>query len=76
MGFLEQHKFDGYKQRAIYFRAWDHQLIQPTLVAEVKPKVATRYDYFNIVAVQPKADEPLDALYGSRSNSGCHLAPS
>jgi len=76
VGFLEQHKFDGYKKRAIYFRAWDHQLIQPTLVAEVKPKITTRYDYFNIVAIQPKADEPLDALYGSRANSKCHLASS
>lgn len=74
--FLENHKFDGYKKRAIYFRSWDHQLIQPTLVAQVKPKITSQYDYFNILAVQPKAGEPLYALYGTRSRSDCKLASS
>lgn len=74
--FLENHKFDDYKKRAIYFRSWDHQLIQPTLVAQVKPKITSQYDYFDIVAVQPKAGEPLDALYGTQARSDCKLAPS
>src|SRR5699024_489020 len=52
--FLETHKFEGYKQRPIYFRKWDHQLIQPVLVAKVRKPITDRYDYFKVIDVQPK----------------------
>jgi len=33
VAFLEEHKFEGYKDTPIWFRNFDHQLIQPVLVA-------------------------------------------
>jgi branched-chain amino acid transport system substrate-binding protein len=38
----------------IWFRDFDHQLIQPTLVASVKEKITDKYDYFDITAEYPK----------------------
>lgn len=72
--FLEGHKFDGYKDMPIYFRSWDHQLIQPTLVAQVKPGITGKYDYFNITAREPQGGEKaLNGFYGTQQESACHM---
>jgi len=71
--FLEQHKFEGYKDMPIWFRDFDHQLIQPTLVAEVKEKITDKYDYFDITAEYPKDASQLDSFYGSQQEVGCQL---
>lgn len=73
VAFLEQHKFEGYKERPIYFRAWDHQLIQPTLVASVKKEIPDQYDYFDITSVQPGESEPLESIYPDQQTSECKL---
>jgi branched-chain amino acid transport system substrate-binding protein len=57
----------------IFFRDFDHQLIQPTLVASVKEKITEKYDYFDITAEFPKEASQLDAFYGSQQEIGCPL---
>lgn len=74
--FLEGHKFDGYKSDAMYFRPWDHQLIQPTLVAQVKPKITDKYDYFDIIAKAPAKGQTFDDLFGAQDESLCKMPTS
>ncbi|MBO1110620.1 ABC transporter substrate-binding protein [Bordetella petrii] len=75
--FLEGHKFDGYKKAgSMYFRPWDHQLIQPTLVAQVKKKVTDKYDYFDIVEEVPGKGQTFDDLFGSQAESLCKMPTS
>jgi branched-chain amino acid transport system substrate-binding protein len=71
VGFLEEHKFEGYKDTPIFFRNFDHQLVQPLLVAKVKDKISDKYDYFDITSEYPKDAAALDAAYGSQSEIGC-----
>jgi len=71
--FLEGHKFDGFKKDAMYFRPWDHQLIQPTLIAQVKSKITDKYDYFDILEEVPAKGQTMDALYGSQKESLCKM---
>ena len=71
--FLEQHRFEGYKDMPIWFRDFDHQLIQPTLVAAVKDKITDKYDYFDITAEFPQDANQLDAFFGSQQDVGCSL---
>jgi branched-chain amino acid transport system substrate-binding protein len=71
--FLEEHKFDGYKDKPIYFRNFDHQLVQPTLVAAVKPKITDKYDYFDIVAEYPEGATSLEQFFGTPQQIGCKL---
>ncbi len=76
VAFLEGHKFDGFKDMPIYFRSWDHQLLQPVLVARVKQKITDKYDYFDILDQLPKGGEKdLEALYGTKQEVGCSLGP-
>jgi branched-chain amino acid transport system substrate-binding protein len=73
--FLENYKFEGIKPMPIYFRSWDHQLIQPTYAAVVKPQITDKYDYFDIVAQYPKSAKDLDAFYGTKEEVGCKMGP-
>ena len=73
--FLEEHRFEGYKAKPIYFRSWDHQLVQPTLVAKVRPRVTDRWDYFDVVGEYPQGGTSLDAFFGSKAEIGCTLGP-
>jgi len=71
--FLEGHKFEGYKNMPIYFRSWDHQLIQPVLVAKVKDKITDKFDYFDVVTQLPQAAKDLESFYGTKEEVGCKL---
>jgi len=71
VGFLEEHKFEGYKDAPIFFRNFDHQLVQPLLVAQVKEKITDKYDYFDIKSEYPKDASALNAAYGNQAEIGC-----
>lgn len=71
VGFLEEHKFEGYKDAPIFFRNFDHQLVQPLLVAQVKDKITDKYDYFDIRSEYPSDPAALDAAYGTQAEIGC-----
>ncbi|MGD0972708.1 MAG: ABC transporter substrate-binding protein [Candidatus Korobacteraceae bacterium] len=74
--FLEGYKFEGYKEMPIYFRSWDHQLIQPVIVARVKQKITDKFDYFDVLAQFPQGGaKELDAFYGTKQEVGCNLGP-
>lgn len=71
--FLENHKFDGYKSMPIWFRSWDHQLIQPILIAEVRKQITSKYDYFEILGEQPTNAGDLDAYFGTKAEIACPM---
>ncbi len=73
--FLESHKFEGYKDMPIYFRSWDHQLVQPVLVTKVKDKITDKYDYFDVITQLPQAAKDLESFYGTKEEVGCKLGP-
>jgi branched-chain amino acid transport system substrate-binding protein len=73
VAFLEEHKFDGYKDAPIYYRNFDHQLVQPLLVATVKDKITDKYDYFDIDNEYPNDPSQLEAAYGSQADIGCQF---
>lgn len=73
--FLENHKFDGYKSTPIWFRSWDHQLIQPILIAEVRKHITSKHDYFDILGEQPKKASELDAFFGTKAEVACPMPP-
>jgi branched-chain amino acid transport system substrate-binding protein len=73
VAFLEEHKFDGYKDGPMYYRNFDHQLVQPLLVATVKDKITDKYDYFNIDSEYPNDPSQLEAAYGSQADIGCQF---
>ena len=75
VGALEKIQLDGGKGRALYFREWDHQLIQPMYVARAKRKgeEKDKWDIWQIEAEVPGKNEPLDILAPTREQNPCTM---
>jgi len=60
---LEDYQFDGLKNRPIYFRARDHQLIQEVYIVKARDGAwPNKQDWGEIVAIYPGPGVPLDSI--------------
>ncbi len=57
------------------YRSSDHQMLLSNLVVQVKPKITTKWDYFNVIATVPKNKADLAKVYGTEAEVGCHFPP-
>lgn len=75
---MEKIRFDGGKGRELYFRDWDHELMQPMYVARAKKKgeEKDRWDIWHIEAEVPGKDEPLEALAPTKEQNPCEMKKS
>lgn len=74
--FLESHKFEGYKKDPMYYRSWDHELVQPTLITKVKDKITDKYDLLDVIAEVPAKGQTYDELFGVEKDSACKMPKS
>ncbi len=71
---LEKIKFDGGKGRELYYRTYDHQLMQPMYVVDIKKTGnKDKYDIFNIVAEVPGKDESLEVIAATKEENPCSM---
>jgi len=72
---MEKIKFEGGKGRELYFRDWDHEMMQPMYVARAKNKgeEKDKWDIWHIQAEVPGKDEPLEALAPTREENPCAM---
>jgi branched-chain amino acid transport system substrate-binding protein len=71
--FEKQTEFDILKSRKAYFRSWDHQLMQEAYPFTVKPKgkAKDKWDFLQLGAAVPGANQPLELLAPTKEQSGC-----
>jgi branched-chain amino acid transport system substrate-binding protein len=69
-------EFDILKGRPGYFRAWDHQLMQQMYTLTPKKKGAARdkWDFLQLGAVVPNANESLEIIAPTREENPCNLS--
>jgi len=72
---LENFQFDGMKGRPLYFRDWDHQLMQPMYVVRPKKKaeMKDRWDIWQVIEEVPARKDSLETIALARKDSECHL---
>ena len=72
---MEKIKFDGLKGRDLYFRRWDHQLIQPMYVARAKKKgeEKDKWDIWHILMEVPGKDENLELIAPTKEENPCEM---
>ena len=75
-GALDGLKLNAGKDRDVWFRSFDHQLIQTIYVVKAKdPKdMANKWDWGTIVAQLPTKGAALDSIFGAKAQVGCSLA--
>ncbi|MFB3816658.1 MAG: ABC transporter substrate-binding protein [Candidatus Methylomirabilales bacterium] len=74
VGALEKVKFDGGKGRELYYRTYDHQLMQPMYVASIKKTGnKDKWDIFNIEAAVPGKDESLEVIAPTKDENPCSM---
>jgi len=74
---LENYQFDAMKGRPVYFRDWDHQLMQPMYVVRAKKKadMKDKWDIWYVEEEVPGKKESLELIALSRRDSECQLEP-
>jgi branched-chain amino acid transport system substrate-binding protein len=71
---LEKVKFDGGKGRELYYRTYDHQLMQPMYVVDIKKTGnKDKWDIFNVVAEVPGKDESLEVIAPTKEENPCNM---
>ena len=71
---MEKIKFDAGKGRELYYRPYDHQLIQPMYVVSIK-KTGNRdkWDIFNVISEVPGKDESLEVIAPTKEENLCNM---
>jgi branched-chain amino acid transport system substrate-binding protein len=71
---LEKVKFDGGKGRELYYRTYDHQLMQPMYVVDIKKTGnKDKWDIFNVVGEVPGKDESLEVIASTKEENICNM---
>jgi branched-chain amino acid transport system substrate-binding protein len=74
--FEKETQFDILKARKGYFRSWDHQLIQEAYPFTVRAKgqAKDKWDFLELGAAIPNANEPLEVINPPKSQNACVFA--
>jgi branched-chain amino acid transport system substrate-binding protein len=72
---MEKIKFDGGKGRDLYFRSWDHELMQPMWVAVGKKKseAKDKWDIWKIAGEVPGKNEDLEVIAATKEENPCPM---
>ncbi len=70
---IEKMKFDGFKGRPLYYRALDHQLMQPLYIMRAKKRqeAEDEWDLFAVMAEVPGRNEDLESIAGKAGEMPC-----
>jgi len=60
----------------VRYREWDHQMTRRLLIAEVKPTIPDKWNYFDIKATLPASDADVQKAFGTREEIGCTMEAS
>ena len=74
--FEKETQFDILKARKGYFRSWDHHLIQEAYPFTVRAKgqAKDKWDFLELGAAIPNANEPLEVINPPKSQNACVFA--
>lgn len=56
-----------------YYREWDHQLIRPALIVQVKDQISDKYDFMNVVGWSTDGEEATSTAFGTKEQIGCKM---
>lgn len=55
------------------YRPYDHQMTSRLLIAQIKPKITDKWDYFDVKAELPATAANFEKAFGSQADSACKM---
>ncbi len=71
---LEQWRYTEGKFPAFY-REWDHQLIKPAVIVQIKKNITDKWDYFDVLKLTSDTAADTAKSFGTRDEIGCNMGP-
>lgn len=56
-----------------YFRDWDHQLVRPAVIVQVKKQITDKWDYFDVLKNTSDTEADTAKDFGSKAEIGCSM---
>jgi len=60
---------------AYSYRDWDHQLVRPAVIVQVKQNITDQWDYFDVLQNTSATEAETLKAFGSRQEIGCVMPP-
>lgn len=58
-----------------YFREWDHQLVRPAVIVQVKKNITDKWDFFDVLKNTSATEAETAKAFGSKEEIGCRMSP-
>jgi branched-chain amino acid transport system substrate-binding protein len=58
-----------------YFRDWDHQMVRPAVIVQVKKNITDKWDFFDVLKDTSTTAEETEKAFGSKEEIGCNMPP-
>ncbi|CCE04396.1 Extracellular ligand-binding receptor precursor [Bradyrhizobium sp. STM 3843] len=56
-----------------FFRDWDHQLVRPAVIVQIKKQITDKWDYFDVLKNTSASAEETEKAFGAKEEIGCSL---
>ncbi len=55
------------------FREWDHQLVRPAVIVQIKPQIGDKWDFFNFLRPTSATEADTSKAFGAKEEIGCNM---
>ncbi len=56
-----------------FFRDWDHQMVRPAVIVQVKKQITDKWDYFDVLKNTSATAEETAKAFGTKEEIGCAM---
>ncbi|CEJ88005.1 Extracellular ligand-binding receptor [Hyphomicrobium sp. GJ21] len=56
-----------------YFREWDHQMVRPAVIVQVKKNITDKWDFFEVLKDTSATAEETEKAFGTKEEIGCNM---
>jgi branched-chain amino acid transport system substrate-binding protein len=56
-----------------FFREWDHQMVRPAVIVQVKKQITDKWDFFDVLKNTSDSEADMEKAFGTKEEIGCTL---
>ncbi|MET0219778.1 MAG: ABC transporter substrate-binding protein, partial [Tardiphaga sp.] len=56
-----------------FFREWDHQMVRPAVIVQVKKQITDKWDFFDVLKNTSETEADMNKAFGTKEAIGCTM---